>query len=193
MSAPDNRRLEKPGVPLEDRRAIDTLFSLTYEELRHFASRACRRSGPITLSSSGLVHEAWLKLKDSPRFASISVSHFKAIAANAMRQVLVDEARRRTARKRGGGEAFVPLDDAAGRMICCQDEVLDLDAALNELERLSPRQARMIEVRFFTGLGVSETAELLGVSESALERDWRAAKAWLAGRMRRLPARSDAE
>lgn len=188
MSAPDNRHIEGLGTRLEDRRAIDTLFSLTYEELRHFASRTCRRSGLITLSSAGLVNEAWLKLKDSPRFASISVSHFKALAAKAMRQILVDEARRRNARKRGGSEIFVPLDDAAGQMISRQDELLDLDAALSDLERLSPRQARMIEVRFFTGLGVSETAELLGVSESALERDWRAAKAWLAFRMRQMPA-----
>lgn len=193
MPAPDNREIDGVDALSEERRAIDTLFSLTYEELRHFASRACRRNGPITLSSAGLVNEAWLKLKDSPRFASVSVSHFKAVAAKAMRQVLVDEARRRNARKRGGGEAFVPLDDAAQHMISCQDELLDLDAALNELEHLSPRQARMIEVRFFTGLGVSETAELLGVSESAMERDWRAAKAWLAGRMRRSPARTEEE
>jgi RNA polymerase sigma factor (TIGR02999 family) len=124
-----------------------------------------------------------LKLKDSPQFASISVSHFKALAAKAMRRILIDEARRRSARKRGGGE-FVPLDDAAQQMISCQEELLDLNAALDELERVSPRQAMMIEVRFFTGMGVAEAADLLGVSESALERDWRAAKAWLASRMR---------
>ncbi|HTP34425.1 MAG TPA: ECF-type sigma factor [Candidatus Acidoferrales bacterium] len=183
MSAWGNRQKDGPAELSEDRHTIDSLFSLTYEELRRFASRA-RRDGAVTLSSSGLVHEAWLRLKDSPRFASVSVPHFKAVAAKAMRRILIDEARRRNARKRGGGEAFVPLDGAAQQMISCQDELLDLDAALDELERVSPRQARMIEIRFFSGLDVSETAEVLGVSESAMERDWRAAKAWLAGRIR---------
>jgi RNA polymerase sigma factor (TIGR02999 family) len=183
MSSWQNRQNEELGAPPEDRRTIDSLFSLTYEELRRFASRA-RRDKAVTLSSAGLVHEAWLKLKDSPRFASVSVSHFKAVAAKAMRRILIDEARRRNARKRGGGEAFVSLDGAAQQMISCQDELLDLDIALDELERVSPRQARMIEIRFFTGLDISETAALLGVSESAMERDWRAAKAWLAGRIR---------
>jgi RNA polymerase sigma factor (TIGR02999 family) len=192
MSAPENRQIDEPAALSETRRAIDTLFSLTYEDLRRFASRACRKNGHITLSSAGLVNEAWLRLKDSPRFASVSPSHFKAVAAKAMRRILVDEARRRNARKRGGG-AFVPLDDAAQTMISCQEELLDLDAALDELERISPRQARMVEVRFFTGLGANETAELLGVSESAMERDWRAAKAWLRTRLRRMPAQSDEE
>lgn len=184
MSTPENRRIEEPAPLSGDGPGIDSLFSLTYEELRHFASRARRMERGITLSSTGLVHEAWLKLKDSPPFALISVAHFKAIAARAMRRILIDEARRRSARKRGGDEDFVTLDDAAGKMISRQEELLDLDTALDELERVSPRQARMVEIRFFTGMGVSETAELLGVSESAMERDWRAAKAWLAVRMR---------
>jgi RNA polymerase sigma factor (TIGR02999 family) len=183
MSTSENRPIEDPAALSGDLRAIDSLFSLTYEELRRFASRARRRDRAITLSSTGLVHEAWLRLKDSPQFASISVSHFKAVAAKAMRRILIDEARRRSARKRGGGES-VPLDDAAQQMISCQEELLDLSTALDELERVSPRQAMMIEVRFFTGMGVAEAADLLGVSESALERDWRAAKAWLASRMR---------
>lgn len=192
MSTSENRPVGDPAALSGDLRAINSLFSLTYEELRRFASRARRRDRTITLSSTSLVHEAWLKLKDSPQFASISVSHFKAVAAKAMRRILIDEARRRTAWKRGGGE-FVPLDDAAHQMISCQEELLDLGAALDELERVSPRQAMMIEIRFFTGMGVSEAAELLGVSESAMERDWRAAKAWLAGRMRPRSAHGHTE
>jgi RNA polymerase sigma factor (TIGR02999 family) len=184
MSSPENHQEQEPVGFLPDQHTLDSLFSLTYEELRRFAARARRKDPAITISSAGLVNEAWLKLKDSPRFACVSIAHFKALAAKAMRCILIDDARRRNAQKRGGGETFVPLDSVAGQMISCQDELLDLDAALRELERVSPRQARMIEIRFFSGLGVSETAELLGVSESAMERDWRAAKAWLVGRMR---------
>lgn len=103
-----------------------------------------------------------------------------------MRQVLVDEARRRSARKRGGaGEPLlVEFADSAGQIASCDAELLALDAALDELFRLNPRQAEMVEKRFFGGLSVSETAELLGVSESVIDRDWRAAKAWLAGKIR---------
>jgi RNA polymerase sigma factor (TIGR02999 family) len=170
----------------EERRVLDDLFSLIYEELRRLASFVRKNEMNVTLNSTALVHEAWLKLKDSPPLASKSLPHFKAIAAKAMRQVLVDEARRRSARKRGGaGEAvFVTFGDSAEEMTSCDEELLALDAALDELARLSPRQAQMVECRFFGGLNVSETAALLGVSESAMERDWRAAKAWLGGRIR---------
>jgi RNA polymerase sigma factor (TIGR02999 family) len=104
-----------------------------------------------------------------------------------MRQVLVDEARRRNARKRGGaGEAvFFTLDDSAEQMASCDEELIALDHALDELTKVSPRQAQMVEHRFFAGLNVTETASLLGVSESVVERDWRAAKAWLASQIQR--------
>ncbi len=170
----------------EERRALDDLFSLIYEELRRLASFVRKKEVNATVNSTALVHEAWLKLKDSPPLAAKSLPHFKAIAAKAMRQVLVDEARRRSARKRGGaGEAvFVTLGDSADEITSCDEELLALDAVLDELGRLSPRQAQMVEYRFFGGLSVTETAALLGVSESAMERDWRAAKAWLAGKIR---------
>ena len=170
----------------EDKRALDDLFSLIYEELRRLASFVRKNEANATLSSTALVHEAWLKLKDSPALAAKSPLHFKAIAAKAMRQVLVDEARRRSARKRGGsGEAvFVTFGDPGEETASCDAELLSLDAALEELARLSPRQAEMVENRFFGGMSVAETAALMGVSESAMERDWRAAKAWLAGRIR---------
>ena len=167
------------------RRALDDLFSLTYEELRRIASGARRGEIHVTLSSTALVHEAWLKLKDSPELAATSPTHFKSIAAKAMRQVLVDEARRRNAHKRGGdGVALrVTLSDAP-QPISCDRELLALDDALEEFAGLHERQALVVENRFFGGLSVAETAELLGVSESAVERDWRAAKAWLASRIR---------
>jgi RNA polymerase sigma factor (TIGR02999 family) len=170
----------------EERRALDDVFSLVYEELRRLASYIRRRDGSITINSTSLVHEAWMKLKDSPHVAASSMPHFKAIAARAMRQVLVDEARRRGARKRGGeGQAIVvTLDDDIQAIASCDAELLALESALEQLAAMNLRQARMVECRFFGGLNVAETAELLGVSESAIERDWRATKAWLAGRIR---------
>lgn len=174
------------GASPAARRALDDLFSLVYEELRRLASFVRKNEAGLTINSTALVHEAWLKLKDSPHLAATSPVHFKAIAARAMRQVLVDEARRRSARKRGGaGEAvFVTVDDAVETVVGTDEELLALDSALEELARLNARQARMVEDRFFGGLSVAETAAVLGLSESAIERDWRAAKAWMAGRIR---------
>jgi RNA polymerase sigma factor (TIGR02999 family) len=134
------------------------------------------------------VNEAWLKLADSPAVARTSPLHFKRIAARAMRQVLVESARRRKADKRGGGEAVVTFDDAMSRTVSTvttADDVIGLDAALEALALIEPRQALMVESRFFGGLGVAETAELLGVSEATVLRDWRAAKAWLSRELRR--------
>jgi RNA polymerase sigma factor (TIGR02999 family) len=135
----------------------------------------------VTLNSTALVHEAWLKLKDSRNLAGFTAPHFKAIAANAMRQVLVDAARRRGSQKRGGGDLlWVTLDKSAGQPQSTSSELLALHAALDRLGQLNPRQAAMVECRFFTGLSVVETAGVLGISPSVVERDWRAAKAWLA-------------
>lgn len=172
---------EGEELDAEHKRAIDEVFSLVYEELRRLA-RYVRRDDPsMTLNSTALVHEAWVKLKSSPQLAGLEPSHFKAIAAKAMRQVLVDAARRRNSQKRGGAEfVFVALDESAGRAAQTGSEVLALHAALDQLEKLNPRQAAMVECRFFTGLSVHETATLMGVSASVVERDWRAAKAWLA-------------
>lgn len=169
----------------EERRAMDELFSLIYEELRRLASFVRKNEAYSTISSTALVHEAWLKLKDSPHLAATPLPHFKGIATKAMRQILVDEARRRGARKRGGaGEvSFVPLGDSVEEMATWPEELLALDMALRELASLSPRQSQVVESRFFGGMDVAETAALLGVSESAVERDWRSARAWLSGRI----------
>jgi len=170
---------DDPGEPFLDRRLLDRLFSVTYEELRRLAS-SVKRSDPLaTLSPTTLVNEAWLKLRSSPGVADLSPLHFKRIAARAMRQVLIEAARRRKAAKRGGGVALVPLDDSLGTTVAAAEDLLGLDEALRELARANPRQAMMVESRFFGGLDVAETAELLGVSEATVLRDWRAAKAWL--------------
>jgi RNA polymerase sigma factor (TIGR02999 family) len=178
------------GPTPEDRQALDYLFSVTYEELRRLASSVRRGDPSATLTPTALVNEAWLKLANSAWLASTSPLHFKRVAARAMRQVLVEAARRRHASKRGGGGgvALVTFDDAPGDVLgdpaATADDLLALDHALEELARVSPRQAAMVESRFFGGLGVSETAQLLGVSEATVLRDWRVAKAWLARELR---------
>lgn len=169
----------------DERQALDDLFSATYEELRRLAGSVRRGHPTATLNPTALVNEAWLKLRHSPEVASTSRLHFKRIAARAMRQVLVEAARRRHARKRGGpGAAFITLDESIVDCATWADDLLGLDDALVELARLSPRQAQMVESRFFGGYDVAETAALLGVSEATVLRDWRAARAWLARELR---------
>jgi RNA polymerase sigma factor (TIGR02999 family) len=167
-----------------ERRALDDLFSAAYEELRRLATIVRRDDPAATISPTALVNEAWLKLADTPAVARTSPLHFKRIAARAMRQVLVEAARRRNAEKRGGGAAVVTFDDGMSG-VTTADDVLGLDAALEALARIEPRQALMVESRFFGGLDVAETAQLLGVSEATVLRDWRAARAWLARELRR--------
>jgi RNA polymerase sigma factor (TIGR02999 family) len=175
------RGLDGPELVIEsvDRRVVDDLFSLAYEELRRLAA-SVRLSDPLgSISPTTLVNEAWVKLARSTPADGLSDLHLKRIAARAMRQVLVEAARRRKARKRGGGRLAVTLDDNLPATDT-PDELLALDASLTELGRVSPRQAAMIEARFFGGMDVTETARLLEVSEATVLRDWRAARAWLA-------------
>lgn len=182
----DQGELPASPEPLPDRSALDYLFSVTYEELRRLASSVKRSDPGATLNPTALVNEAWMKLANSPRFASTSRLHFKRIAARAMRQVLIEAARRRGADKRGGGEGIVVIafDDDQQQTSSCGDDLLALDAALESLERMHPRQAMMVESRFFGGLEVPEIATLLNVSEATILRDWRAAKAWLSHELR---------
>jgi len=184
---PSEFRPEEPGETPEERRALDQLFSVTYEELRRLASSVKRSDPGATLSPTTMVNEAWVKLAKSPRFASTSRLHFKRIAARAMRQVLVEAARRRNASKRGGGEGVtvITFDESRGTTASCGQDLLALDTALEQLARLQPRQAMMVESRFFGGLDITEIASLLAVSEATILRDWRAAKAWLAHELRR--------
>jgi RNA polymerase sigma factor (TIGR02999 family) len=169
---------------IAERRALDLLYSATYEELRRLAA-SVRRGSSSTLSPTTLVNEAWMKLAGSPQVAATSRLHFKRIAARAMRQILVEAARRKKAHKRGGGEvAWVTFDDSIAGTRSTSEDLLSLEAALEELTQFEPRQAQMVECRFFGGLDVIETAEVLHVSEATVHRDWRAAKAWLASKLR---------
>ena len=170
------------GFPAASRPELDALFSLTYEELRRLAASVRRSEAGVTLSPTALVNEAWLKLASSPPRALWQL-HFKRIAARAMRQVLVEAARRRDADKRGAGLAPVTLDESTP-IAASASELLELDAALVRLAALSPRQAALVECRFFGGMEIGEIASLLEVSEATLLRDWRAARAWLASALR---------
>jgi RNA polymerase sigma-70 factor, ECF subfamily len=172
-------------VVIEDRRALDALFTAAYEELRQLASSVRAGRGGATLSSTALVHEAWVKLAGSASIEVMSELHFKRIAARAIRQVLVEAARRRQTSKRGGGIELVTLDDEAAPLTTGAEELLALDEALGALAKLNPRQAMMVESRFFGGLDIPDTARLLQVSEATVLRDWRAARAWLARELRR--------
>jgi RNA polymerase sigma factor (TIGR02999 family) len=163
---------------------LDELFSATYEELRRLASKVSQDDPSGTLNPTALVNEAYLKLAASLRMQPESRLHFKRIAARAMRQVLIEAARRRSAYKRGGDVAVVTFDESLDGTPARSDELIALEAALGELGRMNPRQATMVEYRFFGGLDMNETAELLGVSEATITRDWRAARAWLSHQLR---------
>jgi RNA polymerase sigma factor (TIGR02999 family) len=177
---------EPTSLPAANRQTLDQLFSVTYEELRRLASSVRRGDPSATLSPTALVNEAWLKLAKSPDVGATSRLHFKRIAARAMRQLLVEAARRRNSGKRGGGTKItVTFDDAFQKKPSSEDELLALNTALEALAQMNPRQAMMVESRFFGGLDVLETAALLNVSEATVLRDWRAAKAWLTHELRR--------
>ncbi|MBS1805861.1 MAG: sigma-70 family RNA polymerase sigma factor [Acidobacteria bacterium] len=176
---PDNIHLD-PDRLKNQRGALDVLFSLTYEELRRLASSVKRFDGSATLNPTALVNEAWLKLARCPELASASRLHFKRIAARAMRQILVEAARKRNSEKRGGEDAvLITFDESTTPVATSSMDLLALDSALDEFARIHPRQAMMVESRFFGGFEIAETAALLGVSEATILRDWRAAKAWL--------------
>jgi RNA polymerase sigma factor (TIGR02999 family) len=174
------------AVGSQDRRALDQLFSATYEELRRLAQRVRRGESSHTLSPTALVNEAWMKLARSPQLRFESPLHFRRIAARAMRQLLVEAARRRLASKRGGDGSvqIVTFDESVHDLAVTENQLLALDAALDELALSAPRQAQMIECRFFGGMDVAATATLLEISAATLMRDWRAAKAWLAQALR---------
>jgi len=167
----------------DDRSALDDLFSLAYEELRRLAHRVRTDGDGDTLNPTVLVHEAWIRMAGSPELGSLSRAHFKRVAARAMRQVLVDAARRRNAGKRGGGAPFVTFHDDLGGADGSVHDLLALDLALDELSRMSPRQASLVEARFFGGLEMREVADALDISEATAHRDWRAARAWLSGQL----------
>lgn len=159
--------------------SLDRILPVIYEELRQMAHRQLSRSGPSTIHTTALVHEAYLKLVDDTRVSSNGRAYFFGAAARAMRQVLVDRARRRNAKKRGSGQAPLDIDSIEVGSDDYAGELLDLDAALTRLSELSRRQSRVIECRFFGGMSIEETAAALGVSERTVKADWALARAWL--------------
>lgn len=169
-----------------DKTALDRLTPLVYDELRRIAHRYVRRErNGHTLETTALVNEAYIRLAGSKNIAWENRSHFFAATAQVMRHVLIDHARRRLYRKRGGDAQHVPLDDAISEMTEQRaDELIVLNEALEELSKLDPRKARVVEMRYFGGLSLEETAEALNVSLMTVRRDWRAAKAWLFRRMK---------
>ena len=171
------------------RQAFDEVFSLSYEELRRLARSVLRSDAGAGITPTTLVNEAWIKLAGCPAVAETSALHFKRIAGRAMRQVLVDAARHRHSAIHGGGQIRVTFDESLGFASMLGDrDVLALDAALDALATLAPRQARLVEARFFGGYSCEECATLFGISEATVMRDWRTARAWLACEVKRALA-----
>jgi RNA polymerase sigma factor (TIGR02999 family) len=163
-----------------DGAALDRLLPLVYGELRALAHRQrLRQGGAETLNTTALVHEAYLKLAGRHDGAWESRLHFFRVAARVMRGVLVDYARAQRTAKRGGGAPAVSLSDVGDLPAVRVDEVLGLDEALGQLEALDAEQARLVELRYFTGLTLPEAAEALGLSERTAKRRWTTARAWL--------------
>lgn len=160
---------------------LDSLMPLVYEELRRQASRFLRKErANHTLQTTALIHEAYLKLIDQKSVEWQNRAHFFAISSTAMRRILVDHARERHREKRGGAAENLPLDEAL--QVSSDEKSIDLialDEALNRLEKFDARQARVVELRYFSGLSNDETAEVLGVSNATVRLDWNLAKAWL--------------
>jgi RNA polymerase sigma factor (TIGR02999 family) len=177
----------------QHRESFDEQFSLVYEELRRLAASVLRAEQHVRVTPTTLVHEAWLKMANSPQVANTTPLHFRRIAARAMRQVLVDAARRRHAARRRDGEILVTFDEFLPGMtkLASPRDILALDSALDALNRLSERQAKLVEARFFGGLEIHELAVLLDISVATVSREWRSARAWLAIEVRRSLASAD--
>jgi RNA polymerase sigma factor (TIGR02999 family) len=169
-----------------DQQALDSLIPLVYQELRTIAGRyLSRESSGHTLQSTALVHEAYFKLIGQRRVRWQNRAHFFGIAAQMMRRILIDHARHQSRDKRGGPAPTLSLDDAVATAGMETDvDLLALDEALTSLARIDPRGARIIELRFFSGLTLEETAEVVGISAGTVKRDWSAARAWLYREMR---------
>lgn len=162
------------------REAFDALLPLVYDELRRRAHHYMEREREAhTLSTTALVHETYLKLVDVRRVDWKDRAHFYAVAARAMRQILVSYARKHSAAKRGGGQAALSLEEVPALAEARSEEMLELDAALRKLAELDERLGRVVELRFFGGLTIEETAEVLGVGPTTVKLDWREARAWL--------------
>lgn len=184
MEADDiTRLLVAAGEGSDD--AMDEVFEVVYPRLKEIA-RARRRGwqGSHTMNTTGLIHEAYMKVAGGGTSKFENRGHFFATAARAMRQVLINYAEKRTAQKRGGGAAEVTLYEDDAVTDDAMDELLSLNAALEKLEAMSGRQAQVVECLFFAGLNIAETAEALDISPATVKRDWATARAWLYREMR---------
>ena len=167
-----------------DEAALARLIPIVYGELRRVARARLRGEGSDhTLQTTALVHEAYLRLVGLDRMTLQNRTHFFAMAARLMREILVDHARRKNALKRGGGVTMFSVEEVAAGAESCVVDVLALDQALSDLSSLDERLCRVVELRFFAGLSIAEAAEALDVSSATVERDWTVAKAWLLQRL----------
>lgn len=168
-----------------DETAYKKLFSLVYDELRNIANRQLNYEySDHTFSKTELVHEAYLKLIDHSSIDFNDRTHFYAIAARSMRQLLVDYARKKKADKRGGGQKPLPLDESLVQINDHAEQIIELDEHLEQLNELDERLAQIVELRFFAGLSIDETAKMLNLSASTVNRDWAKARGWLYQRLK---------
>jgi RNA polymerase sigma-70 factor, ECF subfamily len=171
-----------------DRAALEALIPLVYEELRQIAHRQLAGERHQTLQTIDLVHEAYVRLVDASRVRWQNRAHFLAVAARSMRRILVDAARTRGAQKRGGDQSRVELEPDLVAALAPGVDVIALDAALSELAEADPRRGQVVELRYFGGLTVEETAQVLDVAPETVTRDWKVARAWLHGRLTSAPS-----
>lgn len=163
-----------------DEAALDKVMPIVYQELRRLAHHYMRKERPgHTLQTTALVNEAYMRLAKYKKMRWQSRAHFFAVAAQVMRRILVDQARSKNFAKRGDGAEKISLDETAVVSAGRSAEVIAVDDALTELESWDPRKGRIVELRFFGGLNIEETAEVLKVSPTTVQREWRSAKAWL--------------
>ena len=169
-----------------DHSAVDLLLPVIYDELRRLAANYLRRERPDhTLQPTALVHEAYLHLVDQTRVNWQNRAHFFGVAAQIMRRLLIDHARKHNAEKRGQDYEKLSLDENIDRSVERSGELIALDDALNTLANFDEQKARLVELRYFGGLSIEETADVLGVTPTTVKRHWRLAKAWLYGELQR--------
>ena len=163
-----------------NKRALNEILPLIYDELKKISSRYLREEyRNHTFQTTELVHEAYIKLIGDQNVSWENRAHFFGIAAQSMRQILVDHARKRNAKKRGGGQINLSIDEILKVSEKADEQVLNLDEALKKLEAVDKRAAKIVELRYFSGLTIEETAKVLNISPSTAKRDWNFAKAWL--------------
>jgi RNA polymerase sigma-70 factor, ECF subfamily len=191
----ENDRMDLPQVEVTrllsdcvqgSQEAADKLIPVVYDELKRLARSYIRRENPNhTLQTTALVHEAYLKLVRQQDVSWQSRAHFIGVAAHLMRRILIDHAKSHSRQKRGGKKVFVPLNEELSFSPEHSEELMRLDEALERLSVLDARQSRIVELRFFGGLSIEETAQFLRISQKTVKRDWSVAKAWLHSELRR--------